>query len=91
MKMTIQSTDRFAHINGVSTRVWEGTTEKGVPVCVFVAMIGVPTVHDPEEFTRDLGECVPVSAHGEENAQYAEASAAFVPLAALVGEGDDDN
>lgn len=70
MKITIESTDKITSLeiregrHGISmpARIWEGHTESGIPVHVFVTRIA-PTVEDkPEnankfrEFERDLKE-----------------------------------
>lgn len=41
MHITIHPTDQMVDLNGVVARAWEGTTESGVPVMVFVAAIGI--------------------------------------------------
>ncbi len=68
MKITIESTDQLIElVNGHATmpaRVWEGTTETGIPVVCFVTRI-TPVVREPvpdsiaEEFVRSLQECRP--------------------------------
>ena len=58
MELHIESTDRVTRIDGVSVRVWEGTTKKGTPCKVFVHSIAV-TNSDPElqeRFDRELDE-----------------------------------
>lgn len=66
MKITIENTLRIVDliVNGASVpaRIWEGTTETGIPVHCFITRIA-PTVEDiPEnkakfvEFERELKE-----------------------------------
>lgn len=42
MKLTISQTEDFVLVNGMLTRIWKGTTERGTPVIVAVAAIAVP-------------------------------------------------
>lgn len=56
MKITIESTDKLTHIEGVPVRVWEGVTEKGVKCFVFVHRIAVPVDKDCEQFRQELME-----------------------------------
>lgn len=39
MKIEIQPTGRFEGVNGQRCRVWDGVTDKGVTVEVFVKMV----------------------------------------------------
>lgn len=70
MKITIESTEKITSLeirqgqHGISmpARIWEGTTESGIPVHCFITRIA-PTVEDtPEnrdkfvEFERELKE-----------------------------------
>jgi len=43
----------------VPARIWEGATDKGVPVLVFVTRIAAELGQDLEEFERDLAEQTP--------------------------------
>jgi hypothetical protein len=54
MKMTIESTTKFVTLNGVPARLWEGTSESGTPVFVFVTRVGILGDHDATEFEREL-------------------------------------
>jgi hypothetical protein len=64
MKITLESTTKMVTlvVNGrnVPARLWEGTTERGIPVHAFITRIG-PTIPEAEltaeqdaEFQRDL-------------------------------------
>ncbi len=71
MKITIESTDKVIELIGdhgrMPARVWEGATEKGVPVFCFVTRIApsIKALADGDarlaEFERDLEECRPAS------------------------------
>ena len=39
MKIILQPTGEFEHVNGVPCRIWNGTTEDGDEVRAFVAMV----------------------------------------------------
>ena len=56
MKITIESTPKIVHINGVPARVWQGETESGIPVHCFVTRIAPPADADCTEFDRELKE-----------------------------------
>ena len=36
--MTIESTTKIVALNGIDCRVWEGTTERGVPIHCFIPL-----------------------------------------------------
>ncbi len=64
MKITIESTDKIVELvneitgDEMPARVWEGKTEDGCPVHVFVTRIS-PQTYDPEhlaQFERELKE-----------------------------------
>lgn len=62
MKITLESTTKIVELNGVPARIWEGTTERGVP-CFAMIMRIAPAVEIPEltsaqvrEFEADLLE-----------------------------------
>jgi hypothetical protein len=58
MKATLESTDRLTTVTvkgqTVPARVWQGTTESGVPVIAYIAKIGAPADADHSEFEREL-------------------------------------
>jgi hypothetical protein len=56
MKITIESTTRIVEVNGVPARVWEGTSEAGIPVAVMVTRIAVDKGADATQFDRELQE-----------------------------------
>ncbi len=56
MKLTIEPTDRMETIEGVPCRRWQGQTEDGTPVHVWVRMLS-PQTHDAQRlavFDREL-------------------------------------
>jgi hypothetical protein len=62
MKITLENTDKIIEAEVdcalVNARVWEGTTESGIPVVAFIVRIS-PQTHDPEAnalFARELIE-----------------------------------
>jgi len=59
MKLTIEATERITSIDGVKVRAWKGTTERGVPVVVFVHRIAVDNSRDSGELDRELVETMP--------------------------------
>jgi len=72
VRITIESTDRVIVIQTgpggpeVPARVWEGRTERGVPVAVLVTRIAAYLEHDQSEFESDLRETRPPSRHALE-------------------------
>lgn len=65
MRVTLESTSKVIHIDGVPARVWEGITDGGVSCFAFITRIA-PSMPDPPrdlcvEFERDLRECKPPS------------------------------
>jgi hypothetical protein len=66
MKITLESTDRMVEVNGIPARVWEGTTERGVPMFALIAhaLIARVAVHkseDNSQFEAELTEHKPAS------------------------------
>ena len=64
MKMTVTSTGKIVEFNGLPARVWEGVTERGVPVLAFVTRVAVPESVGPQElavFELELAEQTPPS------------------------------
>lgn len=42
MKITLQSTTKLVHVNGVPARIWEGHTDSGIAVHCYVTRIAAP-------------------------------------------------
>lgn len=60
MRITIESTSRIVNVNGHEARVWEGTTDSGIPVVALIPRIAVRDTnnkHDQVEFERELERC----------------------------------
>jgi hypothetical protein len=56
MKIKLESTSQIVELNGIECRVWEGTTESGVPLTAFIPRVAVHRDHDPSQFERELTE-----------------------------------
>ena len=58
MKVTINSTSKIVHLNGLPARVWEGETESGIKVHCYVTRIAID-VHETrtDEFVNELRQC----------------------------------
>jgi hypothetical protein len=65
MKITIESTTKIVSFNGIDCRIWEGATESGIPVHVYIPRVSVHESRPPEDFAqfeRELKECAKPSA-----------------------------
>jgi hypothetical protein len=68
MKVTITNTSKIVTLNGVPARCWEGTTESGIPVTMFVTRIMVDNTKVDHlrgamiEFEKELQEVAAPSA-----------------------------
>jgi hypothetical protein len=59
VRLTIEPTTQVVTVNGVQTRVWEGQTQNGTPVTLFIARVAVPEGAPAEvhaQFARELAE-----------------------------------
>ena len=56
MKVTLESTTKIVHLNGVPARVWEGHTESGIPCHAYLTRIAVAKDQDASQFERELLE-----------------------------------
>ena len=65
MKITIESTSRIVQIEGphgtIPARVWEGTTDSGIPVICAITRVATPSDGNTEQFDRELQACKPPS------------------------------
>lgn len=52
MKITIESTSKIVHLNGIPARVWEGQTESGVLIHCYVTRVAVSTGNAPSVFAE---------------------------------------
>ena len=73
MRVAIESTTKIVQVDGVPARIWEGTTNTGIPVLFYVTRV-MPKLKkdDPENagafeaFERELIECAVPSAVAKE-------------------------
>ncbi len=59
MKITIESTTKIVEVNGVPGRIWEGKSERGVPVICCITRIAVDKGADNSQFVAELQEHKP--------------------------------
>jgi hypothetical protein len=61
MKITVESTTKVVELETlkgtVPARIWEGTTDSGIPVHVFITRIGVHESQDQTQFEKELKTC----------------------------------
>jgi hypothetical protein len=66
MKVHLTNTTKIVELETaggvVPARVWEGVTDRGIPVIAFITRIAVEREADTTEFERDLAEQTPPSA-----------------------------
>ena len=41
MKITIESTEKIVHLNGVPARIWEGITDSGIKVHCYITRLAI--------------------------------------------------
>lgn len=61
MKITVESTTKLVLLNTgdgkpVPARIWEGHTDSGIPVHVYITRIAVDRTEDTSQFERELVE-----------------------------------
>jgi hypothetical protein len=67
MNITITSTTKIVHFNGIPTRIWEGHTDTGIPVHCFITRITAVVEADEKQyevekqFNAELLQCEPPS------------------------------
>ena len=54
MKICIESTTKIVKLNGIDCRVWEGHTERGIPIHCFIPRIAVHKDEDASQFEAEL-------------------------------------
>jgi hypothetical protein len=67
LKITIESTDQIVRVTRdgcpvdceITGRVWEGTTDSGIPVFCVITRIAAPVEADQTKFQKELRECKP--------------------------------
>lgn len=57
MKVTLESTTQTTTVNGVPARIWQGTTESGIPVSCLITRIAAHADNDLSQFEAELTEC----------------------------------
>jgi hypothetical protein len=68
VKITLESTTKIVELEVGGTkvpgRIWEGTTDSGIPVVALITRIAAETADNPDRlelFRRELEECRPPS------------------------------
>lgn len=67
MRVTLESTTKIVTLETIGGatipgRIWEGTTDTGIPVVAIITRIAAETAEDPERlelFRRELEKCRP--------------------------------
>jgi hypothetical protein len=59
MELMLKATDQITRLDGVEVRLWEGTTERGIPCKVFVHRLAVHNSQDSNQFEQELHEKMP--------------------------------
>jgi hypothetical protein len=54
LKVTLHSTTKIVHLNGVPARIWEGHTFSGIPVHCYITRVAVAHEQDATEFEQSL-------------------------------------
>lgn len=56
MRVTVESATKIVQLNGIPARIWQGTTESGIPVHCYITRIAVDRNEDCSQFERELRE-----------------------------------
>jgi hypothetical protein len=57
MKITIESTSKIVHLNGVPARIWEGQTASGIKCHCYITRIAIDKDETKaNEFEKELNE-----------------------------------
>lgn len=56
MKIILEPTSLFTTVNNTRCRVWQGVTEKGIPIHAHIALVGVDRDQDAGELDAALKE-----------------------------------
>ncbi len=56
MRITVESTTKKVQLNGVPARIWEGMTDSGIPVHVYITRVAVEEGQNQEQFERELDQ-----------------------------------
>jgi len=57
MKVSLKSTTKIVKLNGIPARIWEGKTDSGIKIHVFITRIAVGEGEDQVQFQEELQEC----------------------------------
>jgi hypothetical protein len=52
MTITVTSTTKIVHLDGIPCRIWEGCTDTGIPVHTYIARISVDAGLPSEAFAQ---------------------------------------
>lgn len=52
MKITIEPTNKVVTFNGLPARIWEGATESGIPLHVYITRVAVAEGLPPEKYSQ---------------------------------------
>jgi len=61
MEITIKSTRKIVHLNGVPARIWEGESKSGIPLHCYITRIAVNKDVDTTQFEEELEQHSPPS------------------------------
>jgi len=56
MKITVESTTKIIDVGRGKARVWQGTTESGIPIACVIMRVAVRNGHPTEQFEKELQE-----------------------------------
>jgi len=56
MKIILEQTSKIVHLDGVPARIWEGTTESGIPIHAYITRIAVDNDQNTAAFEAELLE-----------------------------------
>ncbi|ODA67633.1 hypothetical protein A7A08_01668 [Methyloligella halotolerans] len=56
MKITLESQEQFALVDGIECRIWHGATQGGAEVIALIPLILTPKESDQSEFEAELRE-----------------------------------
>lgn len=57
MKIILESTSKIVELNGIPARIWEGQTESGIKMHVYITRVAVSNDVDQKEFHLELEVC----------------------------------
>ena len=54
MRVTLESTTKTTELNGVPARIWEGTTDSGIPIHAYITRVAVDVENYQGQFEAEL-------------------------------------